>query len=105
MYQGKKLYLQILCAKVLSSLRTLKHNILITLYENCTRVFSTMTIQLCTKFANLNAWFLAIFSDPILAFVRITKWKATATYRFERVFFTITYNLFPQESFLFSSVT
>ena len=29
-----------------------------------------------------------------LVFVRITKWKSTTTYRFQRVRFTITYNLF-----------
>ena len=86
----------ILCTKVLSLLKTLKHNILITLYlyENCTRVFSTMTIQLCIKFASINALFLVTFFEPILVFVRITKRKSTTTYWLAMVFFTITYSLF-----------
>ena len=53
-----------------------------------------MTIRVCFKFANINTSFLATFSEPILVFVRITKWKSTATYRFERVLFTITYKSF-----------
>ena len=53
-----------------------------------------MTIWLCIKFANINTLFLAIFSEPILVFVRITKWKLTATYRFERVLFIVPKELF-----------
>ena len=41
-----------------------------------------------------NYLFLATFSKPVLVFVRITKWKSEATYRFERVLFTVTYSLF-----------
>ena len=36
------------------------------------------------------ALFLSTFSEPIQVFVRTIKWKSTATYRFERVLFTIT---------------
>ena len=54
------------------------------LVSNCRRVFWTITLRLCIKFANINALFLATFYEPILVFVRTTKLKTTATYRFER---------------------
>ena len=38
------------------------------LTRNCTRVFSTMTINSCIKFANLNDLLLASYAEPILAF-------------------------------------
>ena len=44
------------------------------LISNCMRVFSTMTIWLCIKFKNINALFLATYAEPILVFVRKTKW-------------------------------
>ena len=40
---------------------TLAHY-LVNLVSNCTQIFSTMTIWLCIKFANINALFLATFS-------------------------------------------
>ena len=59
----------------------------------CTRIFSTMPIQLCIKFASINALFLATFSEFTLCLVR-TNWKATASYVFERVLFTTAYIFF-----------
>ena len=71
-------YLPIWCTYILSSLRTLRHNSLMTL-SNCTRLSSTMKIRLCIKFANINALFLVTYADLILVIVRTTEWKMTAT--------------------------
>ena len=90
MYQGRQ-YLYKNFADIMSFLRTLRHNILIILLVNSARLFSTMTIRLCIKFANINALFLATFSEPILLFIRTTKRKSTATYRFEKVHFSVLF--------------
>ena len=55
------------------------------LISNCTRVFSTKTTWLCIKIGDINALFLATFSEPILVSVRTR--KKTASYRFERALF------------------
>ena len=60
-----------LCTSVLKNDNTVKHQV-----------------------SKYNALFFATFSELILVFVRTTKWKSTATYRFERVLFTITYSIF-----------
>ena len=43
--------------------------------SNCMWVFSAMTIRLGIMFANIDALFLATFSEPILVFIRIMNWK------------------------------
>ena len=56
--------------------------------------YSTMTIHLCIKSDNMNALFLATYSEPIMVFVRKTKWKTTVIYRFERELCIKVYSLF-----------
>ena len=69
MYQGcKYLHLQIWCTTVLSSLRTLRHNVL-------TRVFSTMTIRLCINFASFLRHALSL--SWVLSKQRNKKWQVT----------------------------
>ena len=68
-------------------------NLIRKLYASVLKNDNTVMHQVC-QYARINALFLATFSEPILVFVRITKWKTTTIYQFERVLFTITHSLF-----------
>ena len=55
-----------LCASVLINDDTVKHQV-----------------------SQCNALFLATFSEPTQVFVRTTKWKSTATFHYNKVFFIL----------------